>query len=81
MNLRSTLQGALALTNVCGHAARPDSANIVRRAMSVAIGLLTTLLLFLLMQSLIKSDTNPFTDPGQGQILQFMRLQEEVEIP
>ena len=81
MNLRSTLQGALALANVWGHDARQDNANIVRRAMSVAIGLLTTLLLFLVMQALIKSDINPFTDPGQGQILQFMRLQEEVEIP
>ena len=81
MNLRSTLQGALALANVWGHDARLDNANIVRRAMSVAIGLLTTLLLFLLMQALIKSDINPFTDPGQGQVLQFMRLQEEVDIP
>ncbi len=53
----------------------------MRYAISIAAGLATTLLLFFLMQALIKSDTNPFTDPGKGQVVEFARLQEEVEIP
>lgn len=39
------------------------------------------MLLFLLMQALIKSDMNPFTEPPKGDLLQFVRLQEEVEPP
>ena len=80
INLRSTLQGSLALANICGHDVL-DNANLTRFAVSVAVGLVTTLLLFLLMQALIKSDTNPFTDPGKGDILSFVRLEEEVTIP
>lgn len=58
-----------------------DNADMVRYAMSVAAGLASTLLLFLLMQALIKSDINPFSDSGKGEILEFVRLMEEVEVP
>ena len=56
-------------------------AQTVRYAISVAIGLVATLLLFLLMQALIKSDMNPFTEPAKGELLEFVRLQEELAPP
>lgn len=58
-----------------------DNQQTMRYAISVAAGLATTLLLFFLMQALIKTDMNPFTDPGKGQVVEFARLLEEVEIP
>ncbi len=80
INLRSTLQGSPALAIICRQDVL-DTTHMARFAVSVAVGLVTTLLLFLLMQALIKSDTNPFTDPGKGDILSFVRLEEEVTIP
>lgn len=58
-----------------------DNQQTMRYAISVAAGLATTLLLFFLMQALIKSDMSPFTDPGKGQVVEFARLLEEVEVP
>ena len=58
-----------------------DNQQTMRYAISVAAGLATTLLLFLLMQALIKSDMSPFTDSGKGQVVEFARLLEEVEVP
>ena len=60
---------------------RIENAHALRYAISVAAGLVTTLLLILLMQALIKSDMNPFSDPGKGHVIEFVRLQEEVEVP
>ncbi len=78
---RSTLRGALALADAWGHDARFDNEGILRYVIGVAAGLAATVLLFLLMQALIKSDKNPFSALGQGQILKFVRLEEEVELP
>ncbi len=78
---RSTLLGSMALADAWGHDARFDNEHGLRYAIGVAVGLVTTLLLFYLMQALIKSDKDPFTDLGQAQILEFVRLEEEVEIP
>ena len=79
-NRRSTLQGSLALADAWGHDARFDYEHVLRYAIGVAIGLVATLLLFLLMQALIKSDESPFSALGQGEILQFVRLEEEKEL-
>ena len=79
-NRRSTLQGSLALADGWGQDARFDYEHVLRYAIGVAIGLVATLLLFLLMQALIKSDKNPFSALGQGQILEFVRLEEEKEV-
>ena len=75
---RLALQESLAVPGCVG---KVDAGQMARYAISVATGLVATLLLFLLMQALIKSDTNPFTDPAKGQVLEFVRLQEEVEVP
>ena len=80
-NPRSTLQESLALAGARGHGARFDNEHVLRYVIGVAIGLVTTLLLFYLMQALIKSDMSPFTDLGHGQILKFVRLEEEVVLP
>ena len=53
---------------------------ITRYAIGVAAGLVVTFFLFLLMQALIKSDKSPFSDPGQGSILDFVRLEEDQEL-
>ncbi|MCY3819863.1 MAG: energy transducer TonB [Gammaproteobacteria bacterium] len=53
---------------------------ITRYVVGVAAGLVVTFLLFLLMQALIKSDRSPFSDPGRGQLLDFVRLQEDQEL-
>ncbi|MDE0055768.1 MAG: energy transducer TonB [Gammaproteobacteria bacterium] len=53
---------------------------ITRYVVGVAAGLVVTFLLFLLMQALIKSDRSPFSDPGKGQLLDFVRLQEDQEL-
>ena len=75
----SAVQGAWALPNALG--ARFENAQALRYAISVAAGLMTTLLLFLLMQALIKSNMNPFTEPAKGHLLEFVRLQEELVPP
>ena len=48
-----------------------------RYALGVAIGLAVTILLFLLMEKLIESDRNPYTEPPKGELLSFVRLVEE----
>ena len=53
---------------------------ITRYVVGVAAGLVVTFLLFLLMQALIKSDRSPFSDPSKGQLLDFVRLQEDQEL-
>ncbi len=53
---------------------------ITRYAIGVAAGLVVTFFLFLLMQALIKSDKSPFSDPQKGQLLDFVRLQEDQEL-
>ena len=73
------MQGALALPDAWG--IRLENTHALRYAISVAAGLVTTLLLILLMQALIKSDMNPFSDTGKGHVIEFVRLQEEVEVP
>ena len=78
-NRRSTLPGFLALAGAWSHDAPADDEHTLRYTASVAVGLVTTLLLFYLMQALIKSDMNPFADREQGHILEFVRLEEERE--
>ena len=53
---------------------------ITRYVVGVAAGLVVTFLLFLLMQALIKSDKSPFSDAGQGRILDFVRLEDDQEL-
>ena len=50
---------------------------IARYGIGLGLGLIVTILLFLLMQALIKSDKSPFTDPTKGKIVDFVRLQED----
>ena len=52
----------------------------VRYVFGVGLGLLTTFVLFLLMQALIKSDKNPLEDGVQGKIVDFVRLQDDEQI-
>ena len=56
---------------------RLEQWSLVRYAFSVAIGLLVTLLLFLLMEKLIESDRSPYSEPLKGELLSFVRLLEE----
>jgi protein TonB len=46
----------------------------------VVLGTVTTILLFLLMQSLIRTDRNPFEEGVKGKLIDFVRLQEDVEV-
>ena len=78
-NPRSTLPGFLALAGARSHDASADNGHTLRYMIGVAVGLVTTLVLFYLMQALIKSDMNPFGDREQGQIIEFVRLEEERE--
>ena len=76
---RSTLQGSPALAAARGEDARFDNEHSLRYVIGVAVGLVATLLLFLLMQALIKSDTIPFSERDRGQILEFVQLEEQEE--
>ena len=78
-NPRSTLPGFLAIAGARSHDACADNGHTLRYMIGVAVGLVTTLVLFYLMQALIKSDMNPFSDRGTGQIIEFVRLEEERE--
>lgn len=78
INSRLASQGILAIPDARENV---DDGQVARYAISIAAGLVATLLLFLLMQALIKSDRSPFSALGQGSILQFVRLAEEVEVP
>ena len=71
----------MALADAWGQDARLDYEGILRYAIGVAAGLVATVLLFFLMQALIKSDKIPFSARGQGQIVEFVRLEEEAEEP
>jgi len=53
---------------------------IARYVFGVALGIVTTFLLFLLMQALIKSDKSPFDEGVSGKVLDFVRLQDDVEL-
>lgn len=51
-----------------------------RYGMGVVLGAVVTCVLFLLMQALIKSDKSPFTDAPAGRIVDFVRLEEDLDI-
>ena len=53
---------------------------VVRYLIGVSVGLVVTMLLFLLMQTLIESDRSPFSEQAKGQVLEFVRLPEEREL-
>jgi protein TonB len=53
---------------------------VMRYVFGVALGIVTTFALFLLMQALIKSDKSPFDEGVKGKIVDFVRLQDDVEI-
>jgi protein TonB len=53
---------------------------VLRYIFGVALGLVTTVLLFMIMQSVIKSDRNPFTEGFDGKIVDIVRLEEDQEI-
>ena len=57
-----------------------DAQRRLRRLVGVGLGLVMTVVLFLVMQALIKSDRSPFTDEPIGQIVDFVRLLEDSEI-
>ena len=51
-----------------------------RYAFGVLLGAFATFLLFLIMQSVIKSDKSGLTEGAQGRIVDFVRLQDDEEI-
>ncbi len=53
---------------------------IARYVFALALGIVTTFVLFLLMQALIKSDKSPFEQGAQGRIVDFVRLQDDMDI-
>jgi periplasmic protein TonB len=53
---------------------------IVRYVFGVVLGAVATFLLFLLMQALIKTDRSPFEDAVKGKLVDFVRLQDDVEV-
>ena len=53
---------------------------IVRMAFGVALGAVATFFLFLLMQALIKSDKSPFDDAVSGKIVDFVRVEEDIDV-
>lgn len=53
---------------------------VVRYILGVALGAAVTFLLFLLMQALIKSDRSPFDDQVTGKLVDFVRLQDDVDV-
>ena len=52
----------------------------LRYIIGVVLGAVATFLLFMIMQSVIKSDRNPFTDAFDGKIVDIVRLDEDQEI-
>ena len=58
-----------------------EQRTFLRYALGVAIGLCVTILLFLLMDKLIESDRNPYSEPPKGKLLSFVRLLEEPPPP
>ena len=57
-----------------------DSHRLLRRLIGIGLGLVMTVVLFLVMQALIKSDRSPFTDAPIGRIVDFVRLLEDTPI-
>ena len=53
---------------------------IVRYILGVTLGAIATVLLFLLMQALIKSDRSPFDESVTGKLIDFVRLQDDVDV-
>ena len=53
---------------------------VVRYTFGLVLGLITTFLLFMIMQSVISNDRNPFTDGFDGKIVDIVRLDEDQEI-
>jgi protein TonB len=53
---------------------------IARYVFGVALGIVTTFALFLLMQALIKSDKSPFDQGVVGKIVDFVRLEDDIDI-
>ncbi|MGD8417914.1 MAG: energy transducer TonB [Pseudomonadales bacterium] len=53
---------------------------VIRYAFGVALGLVATFLLFMIMESVIKSDRNPFTEGFKGKIVDIVRLDQDEEI-
>jgi len=53
---------------------------IARYAFGVVLSFVTTFALFLLMQALIKSDKSPFDEGIHGKIVDFVRLQDDMDI-
>ena len=52
-----------------------------RYATSVVAGLLITLLLFVVMQAAIKSDRAAFTARERGQVVEFVHMEDDRELP
>lgn len=52
----------------------------LRYIIGVVLGAVATFLLFMIMQSVIKSDRNPFTDAFDGKIVDFVRLEDDQEL-
>jgi periplasmic protein TonB len=52
----------------------------VRFGIGLALGVVVTTALFFLMQALIASDRDPFTEPPKGRLLDFVRLQEDTRV-
>ena len=59
---------------------RVDTHSLLRRLVGVGLGFVMTVLLFLVMQALIKSDRDPFTDAPTGRIVDFVRLLDDTPI-
>ena len=52
----------------------------IRYAFGVLLGIMTTILLFLIMQSVIRSDRNPFTEGIDSRIVDFVRIEDDMDI-
>ncbi len=52
----------------------------LRPVIGVLLGFFMTVVLFLVMQALIRSDRNPFTDAPTGRIVDFVRLLDDTPI-
>lgn len=53
---------------------------VIRYVIGVVLGAVATFLLFMIMQSVIKSGGNPFTDAFDGKIVDFVRLEDDQEL-
>lgn len=57
-----------------------DTHSLFRRVVGVGLGFVMTIVLFLVMQALIKSDRSPFTDAPTGRIVDIVRLLDDTPI-